>query len=63
MIPFGGEAPLTEIYNIVVQLFEKDRTAGERVISKLQPHAYTNSEENMKVLKINRSLMILCNHA
>lgn len=33
----GGEAPLTEIYAVIVKLFAKDRAAGERVITQIQP--------------------------
>ena len=33
----GGEAPLTEIYGIIVNLFAKDRSAGERIITQIQP--------------------------
>jgi hypothetical protein len=36
----GGEAPLIEIYELVVRLFEKDRAAGESIIGRLQPDLF-----------------------
>ena len=63
IIAYGGEAPLYDIYQIIIRLFAQDREAGETVITKLRPHCYTESETNEATLKLNRTLMILCNQA
>lgn len=63
----GGEAPLAEIYSIVVKIFSKNREAGERVITQLRPHCFIDSEndeeQDVDALTINRSLLLLCFHA
>ena len=66
IIALGGEAPLYDIYSIIVKLFARDREAGERVIKSMSPQCFIDAdpfETNEELLKINRSLMILCNQA
>jgi len=58
----GGEAPLTEVAELISKLFRKYRTCGESILEKLEPACYktVNNDRDAYILRIEKTLMLLC---
>jgi hypothetical protein len=55
----GGEAPLTEIAEVVARLFRNHREYGEHILSALTPKCVRDSNGDSLDLRANKSLMLI----